>query len=69
MQVSECMTRDVKLVSPDDTIQQAAKAMADIDAGAIPVGENDHLVGMITDRDIAVRAIAKGMVQRPRSAT
>jgi CBS domain-containing protein len=60
MQVSEFMTRDVKLVSPDDTIQQAAKAMADIDAGAIPVGENDHLVGMITDRDIAVRAIAKG---------
>jgi CBS domain-containing protein len=60
MQISECMTRDVKLASPDDTIQQAAQAMAAIDAGAIPVGENDQLVGMITDRDIAVRAIAKG---------
>ena len=60
MKVSECMTKDVKLASPDDTIEQAAKMMAAVDAGAIPVGENDHLVGMITDRDIAVRAIAHG---------
>jgi Mg/Co/Ni transporter MgtE len=47
--------------SPDQTIQQAAEMMAEIDAGALPVGENDRLVGMITDRDIAIRAVAKGL--------
>jgi CBS domain-containing protein len=60
MKVSECMTREVKVVSPDQTIREAAEMMADIDAGALPVGENDRLVGMITDRDIAVRAVARG---------
>src|SRR5262249_44521316 len=42
------------------TIQEAARTMARTDAGALPVGENDRLVGMITDRDIAVRAVAEG---------
>jgi CBS domain-containing protein len=60
MQVHEIMSHDVMVVSPDDTLQQAAKLMADIEAGAIPVGENDRLVGMITDRDITVRAVAQG---------
>ena len=60
MKISKCMTRDVKLANPNQTIQEAAKAMAEIDAGVLPVSENDRLVGMITDRDIAVRAIAKG---------
>jgi CBS domain-containing protein len=59
MQVSEVMTRSVQTITPDESIGQAAKMMADIDAGAIPVGENDRLVGMITDRDIAVRAVAQ----------
>jgi CBS domain-containing protein len=54
------MTRDVHLLSPDQTIREAASIMADIDAGALPVGEDDRLVGMITDRDIVVRAIAQG---------
>jgi CBS domain-containing protein len=54
------MTRDVKLASPDQTIQEAAKMMCDCDAGVLPVGENDRLVGMITDRDIAIRAVAEG---------
>jgi CBS domain-containing protein len=54
------MTRDVRIANPTDTIRQAAQTMAAIDAGAIPVGENDRLVGMITDRDIAVRAVAAG---------
>jgi len=54
------MSRDVRLANPDQSIREAAKMMADIDAGALPVGENDRLVGMITDRDIVVRAVAKG---------
>lgn len=60
MKVKEAMTRDVRIASPSETIRQAARTMAEIDAGAIPVGENDRLVGMITDRDIAVRAVASG---------
>lgn len=60
MKVSEKMTRGVRLTSPGDTIQQAAKIMAESDTGVVPVSENDRLVGMITDRDIAVRAVAQG---------
>jgi CBS domain-containing protein len=60
MQVSDVMTRTVEMVGPGDSIQQAAKAMARIDVGALPVAEADRLVGMITDRDIAVRAVAEG---------
>jgi CBS domain-containing protein len=60
MKVSEVMTLDVRVVTPDQAIQTAAKLMADVDAGVLPVGENDRLVGMITDRDIAVRAVAHG---------
>jgi len=54
------MTRDVRLLSPDQTIREAARLMADIDAGSLPVSENDRLVGMITDRDIVIRAVAQG---------
>jgi CBS domain-containing protein len=61
MRVSEVMTRDVQVAAPDQSIRDAACAMADIDAGALPVGENDRLVGMITDRDIAIRAVAQGL--------
>jgi CBS domain-containing protein len=60
MRVAECMTRDVEITSPDQTIQEAARCMAEIDAGVLPVAQNDRLVGMITDRDIAVRAVADG---------
>jgi CBS domain-containing protein len=61
MRVSEVMTRNVYVANPDESIQQAAMAMAGIDAGALPVGNNDRLVGMITDRDIAIRGVAEGM--------
>src|SRR5262245_58496653 len=61
MRVSEAMTRDVRIANPNEPIRQAARAMAEIDAGILPVGENDRLVGMITDRDIAVRAVAAGL--------
>ena len=60
MRVSEAMTRDVRIANPGQSIREVAKIMDDIDAGAMPVGENDRLVGMITDRDIAVRAVAAG---------
>ena len=60
MHVNEVMSGDVTIASPQQTIREAAKIMAEIDAGALPVGENDRLVGMITDRDIAVRAVAAG---------
>ena len=61
MQVKQCMSREVRVISPDDTIERAAQLMGQIDAGVLPVGENDRLVGMITDRDVAVRAVADGM--------
>ncbi len=65
MIVKEAMSRDVRTVTPEQNIQEAAKIMLEIDVGALPVGENDKLVGMITDRDIAVRGVAAG---KPPSA-
>jgi CBS domain-containing protein len=61
MRVSDAMTTDVRIANPNQSIQDAAIMMAEIDAGVLPVGENDRLVGVITDRDIAVRAVAKGL--------
>ena len=60
MYVREVMTHDVVIASPEDTLQRAAEMMIDIDAGVLPVGENDRLVGILTDRDITVRAVAAG---------
>jgi CBS domain-containing protein len=60
MRVSEAMTREVRVATPGQSIRDVAKMMAELDAGAMPVGENDRLIGMITDRDIAVRAVAQG---------
>ena len=60
MRVSEAMTREVRVANPGQSIREVAKIMAEIDAGAMPVGDNDRLVGMITDRDIAIRAVAQG---------
>jgi CBS domain-containing protein len=54
------MTRNVRLIEPNQTIRDAARLMAEMDAGIMPVREGDRLVGMITDRDIAVRAVAQG---------
>ena len=61
MKVGECMTRNVQLANPEQTLREAAQTMARIDAGVLPVGDGDRLVGMLTDRDIAVRAVAEGM--------
>lgn len=60
MRVAEAMTRDVCIANPDQSLIDAAKMMAEEDCGVLPVGENDQLVGMITDRDIVIRALAQG---------
>lgn len=60
MNVSEVMTAQVEVVSPQQTIGDAAQLMQQLDTGVLPVGQNDRLVGMITDRDIVVRALAQG---------
>ena len=60
MKVSDAMSRDVQVVSPEQSIRDAARTMASIDAGVLPVGENDRLIGVITDRDITIRAVAEG---------
>ncbi len=59
-QLKDLMSRDVKVISPDMTINEAAKAMRDGDFGMLPVGENDRMIGAISDRDIAIRAVAQG---------
>lgn len=61
MKVREAMTPDVRLADPAMSICDAARLMAECDAGCLPVGENDRLVGMITDRDIAIRAVAQNL--------
>ncbi len=60
MNIKDCMTRHVRTVSPDETLAEAARAMADSDIGILPVEESDRLVGMISDRDIAIRGIGCG---------
>lgn len=64
MRVSELMTRDPTCCTPDDTVQTAARAMKDGDCGCLPVVDDvgsRHLVGVVTDRDIAIRALADGL--------
>ncbi|MEO5373591.1 MAG: CBS domain-containing protein [Alphaproteobacteria bacterium] len=60
MQVREFMTKDIQLVDPETLLKDAALKMREADTGFLPVGENDRLIGTITDRDIAIRAIADG---------
>jgi CBS domain-containing protein len=58
--VKELMSRDVKVVSPDMTIGEAAREMRDGDFGMLPVGEDDRVIGTLSDRDIVIRAVAEG---------
>src|SRR5687768_10985150 len=60
MKVREVMTRGAECVRPDNTLQEAAERMRSLDIGPLPVCDNDRLVGMVTDRDITVRATAEG---------
>lgn len=58
--IREMMTSGVRLARPDQTLAEAARIMAEADVGSLPVGDGDRLVGMITDRDLVVRGIARG---------
>jgi CBS domain-containing protein len=60
MKVYDAMTPEVQLCTPDDTLKDAAQAMAALGVGLLPVTDNDRLVGMISDRDIAIRGIGMG---------
>ena len=60
MKIRDIMTSDVEIVSPDTPLRDAAQRMRDTDTGFLPVGENDQLVGTLTDRDITIRAVAEG---------
>lgn len=68
MRIADIMTKDVHVASPDDTIATIAREMAENDIGFLPVGQNDRLVGMITDRDIVVRCVADGRDDKTRVA-
>jgi CBS domain-containing protein len=59
MKVCEAMTTTVQLCTPDDTLRNAAEAMAALGVGLLPVTDNEHLVGMISDRDIAIRGVGR----------
>lgn len=59
MKISEVMTRDVRVTRPDHTISEAARIMASIDAGSLPVAESERLIGVVTDRDIVIRAVSQ----------
>jgi len=59
-QLKDLMSRDVKVISPDMTIHEAARTMRDGDFGMLPVSEDDRMIGAISDRDIAIRAVADG---------
>lgn len=61
MKIKDVMTRDAKMATPNDTLQQAARLMKKSDFGVLPVADGERLIGMITDRDIAVRGIAEGL--------
>ena len=61
MQVKDVMTRSVETVSPESSLQETAERMKVLDVGPMPVCENGRLVGMVTDRDITVRAVAQGL--------
>ena len=61
MKVSDAMTSDVRVVRPEQSISEAAQMMAECDSGALPVTDGDRLIGVVTDRDIAIRAVARQM--------
>ena len=61
MKVADVMTRDLETVSPSDTLRTAARLMADVESGALPVGEDNRLIGTITGHDIALHVAAAGL--------
>ena len=67
MKLEDIMTPNPECIRPEDTLQEAARRMRELDVGSLPVCDNDRLAGMITDRDITVRAVADG--KDPRTTT
>jgi CBS domain-containing protein len=67
MQLNDIMTEYVEVISPEISIQEAAKQMRSLDVGVLPVCNGDRLVGMLTDRDLAIRAVADG--RDPKTTT
>ena len=61
MKLSEIMTSEVEIIHPEDTLQTAAQKMRDRDIGFLPVCDDDRLIGVLSDRDVIVRALADGM--------
>jgi len=61
MKISEVMTRDVEVARPTDSIQSVAQRMAQLDVGSVPVCDGQRIQGMVTDRDITIRAVAQGL--------
>lgn len=60
MQVKEIMTKAPETVSPEMTVEEAARCMGDLNVGFVPIAEGDSVIGVVTDRDIAIRAVAEG---------
>ena len=58
--IAEVMTTDVEVVRPEETMRDAARAMADLDVGSLPVCDGRRMIGMVTDRDITIRGVAEG---------
>src|SRR4051794_4964574 len=56
----DAMARDVEVIGPETTLAEAAARMHELDIGALPVSENDQIIGMLTDRDIVIRSVAEG---------
>ena len=67
MNVRDVMTTNPRTVGPNDTIQRAATVMKEVDTGFVPIVENGKVVGVVTDRDIVVRAVAAGSWDKPVS--
>jgi CBS domain-containing protein len=66
MQLKDVMTRQVEVISPDASLEEAARKMDQLNVGPLPVCDGERLVGMVTDRDITVRATAAGKTHAPR---
>ena len=68
MKVKQAMHEGVQWVDPSMSVKELARLMREHDIGAIPIGENDRLVGMVTDRDIVCRCVAEGMDTKKATA-
>ena len=60
MQLRDIMTREPVVARPETTLREAAQTMRELDSGVLPIGEDDRLLGILTDRDITIRATAEG---------